>query len=216
MAATTASPTHPPTGPASAATDDGLAALLSQITDDDAPDVSAALTKPTDVERPERADVGHIESDGGILFDPELASYGARFVGLVIDNVVVSLCLIPGIALILGGSTPLILLGLLAMLVGFGGATVLYARSVSTSGQWIGNRVMGTMVVDVRNGRTVSGGEAGLRFVLRSLVSSIFCVGFLIALGSSQRRTFHDNVAGTVVTRPQRATWSIDDEVDGG
>jgi len=47
-------------------------------------------------------------------------------------------------------------------------------------------------------------------------VSSIFLIGFLVALGNSQRRTFHDNFAGTVVTRPPRATWSIDDEVASG
>ena len=41
-------------------------------------------------------------------------------------------------------------------------------------------------------------------------------IGFLVALGNSQRRTFHDNIAGTVVTRPPRATWSIDDEVTDG
>ena len=180
------------------------------------PAVGAALTKPTEVERPERTEVAHIESDGGIDFDPELASYGARFGGLVIDTAIVSLCLLPGIVLIAVGSTPLIILGLLVMILGFGGATVSYARAVSSTGQWIGNRITATSVVDARNGRIVSAGEAGLRFVLRYLVSMIFLIGFLVALGNSQRRTFHDNAAGTVVTRPPRATWSIDDEVAGG
>ncbi len=41
---------------------------------------------------------------------------------------------------------------------------------------------------------------------------SILFFGFLMALGNSQRRTFHDNIAGTVVIRPTRASWSIDDE----
>ena len=41
-------------------------------------------------------------------------------------------------------------------------------------------------------------------------------IGFLVALGNSQRRTFHDNIAGTVVARRPRATWSIDDEVTDG
>ncbi len=178
--------------------------------------MGTALTKPTDVARPERAEVAHIESDGGIAFDPALASYGERFNGLVIDTIVVSLCVLPGLASILVGTTPLIILGLLLMVAGFGGATVLYARAVSSTGQWIGNRVTNTKVVDARNGRTIAAGEAGLRFVLRYLVSTIFLIGFLMALGNSQRRTFHDNVAGTVVTRPPRATWSIDDEVAGG
>ena len=192
---------------------------MSQISDDDAsgaPSAAAPLSKPTVVERPEKPEVAHIESEGGIDFDPDLASFGARFGGLLIDNIVVSLCLLPGMALVLVGSTALIILGLLVMVVGFGVATVSYARAVATSGQWIGNRVTGTKVVDARNGRMVTAGEAGLRFLLRYLVSSIFYIGFLMALGNSQRRTFHDNIAGTVVTRPPRASWSIDDEaIDG-
>ena len=190
--------------------------MLSQITDDDvatAPTVGAALTKPTDVERPEKAEAVEIESEGGIDFDPEPAGYGARLGGLLIDSIIVALCLVPGIALVIAGSTPLIIVGLLLMVVGFGCATVLYSRAVSSTGQWIGNRVTNTTVVDVRNGRLVGGGEAGLRFVLRYFVSMIFFIGFLIALGNSQRQTFHDKAAGTVVTRPKRATWSIDDEV---
>jgi uncharacterized RDD family membrane protein YckC len=207
------------TGPASPATDDDLAALLSQITDDgvtSVPTVGAPLTKPTDVERPERAGAVTIQSEGGIDFDPDLASFGARFVGLLIDSVLVLLFMAPGSALVLAGSTPLIVLGLLVGIVGFGGATVLYGRAVSRTGQWIGNRVTKTRVVDARNGRMITTGEAGLRFFLRWFVSSILFIGFLMALFDSQRRTFHDNVAGTVVIRPPRARWSIDDEVTDG
>jgi len=193
--------------------------LLSQITDEEvpvAPEVGAALTKPTDAERPERIEVARIESEGGIDFDPALASYGARLGGLLIDTVVTTLFMLPGIALVVVGSTPLVVVGMLVTVVGFCAATVMYARAVSSSGQWIGNRVTSTTVVDARNGRMISAGEAGLRFVLRSFVSSIFLIGFLVALGNSQRRAFHDNFAGTVVTRPPRATWSIDDEVTNG
>ena len=189
---------------------------MSQITDDEvpaAPAVGAALTKPTDVERPDRVEVAHIESEGGIDFDPALASYGTRLGGLLIDTVITTLFMLPGFALVVVGSMPLVVVGMLAMVVGFIAATVMYARAVSSSGQWIGNRVTSTTVVDARNGRMIAAPEAGLRFVLRSFVSSIFLIGFLVALGNSQRRTFHDNFAGTVVTRPPRATWSIDDEV---
>jgi uncharacterized RDD family membrane protein YckC len=203
----------------SAATDDDLASLLSQISDEPetaVPTVGAPLTKPTDVERPARAAAVTIESEGGIDFDPVLASYGARFGGLVIDNVIVLLSMLPGMVLVIAGSTPLIIVGLLVMLAGFSVTTMLYARAVSSTGQWVGNRVTNTKVVDVRNGRTVTAGEAGLRFIIRYFVSSILYIGFLIAPFNSQRQTFHDMVAGTVVTRPPRATWSIDDEVADG
>ena len=216
--AATPAPNRSAVGPTSASTDDDLAALLSQISDDEAtaPTVGAPLTKPTDVERPEKAQAVHIESEGGIDFDPELASYASRFGGLILDTLIVTVCIMPGLFLVLAGSTPLRIVGLALMAVGFGGATALYSRAVASSGQWVGNRVTNTKVVDARNGRTITTGEAALRFVLRYLVSSILLIGFLVAFGNSQRRTFHDNVAGTVVTRPPRATWSIDDEVTDG
>lgn len=107
------------------------------------------------------------------------------------------------------------IVGILLMAVGFVGATVLYARGVAANAQGIGNRVMNTAVVDARNGRTIGVGEAALRFAVRWFVSSILLFGFLMAFGNSQRRTLHDNIAGTVVTRPPRAVWSIDDEAAG-
>jgi len=118
----------------------------------------------------------------------------------------------PGVIVAALGSTVLILLGALLVAAGFVGATVLYGRAVAATGQWFGNRVASTKVVDVRNGRLVDGGNAGLRFVIRFLVSPILLIGFLMAFTNNQRRTFHDNIAGTVVTRPPRATWSIDDD----
>jgi uncharacterized RDD family membrane protein YckC len=185
------------------------------IDDISAPAVGAALTKPTDVTRPERAAAAIVETEGGIDFDPDFASFGARAIGLAVDLAILTLWLLPGIALIASGTTALVLLGLVAEVVGFGAATVLYARSVSRSGQSPGNRVARTKVVDARTGRLVSPEEAGLRYALRFLVSIIFFIGFLVAFGDSQRRTFHDKHAGTVVTRPPRASWSIDDEVTG-
>jgi uncharacterized RDD family membrane protein YckC len=202
-----------PVGPASAVTDQELAALLARIGDDVAPPAAVSTpTKPADAVRPERADVAQVVSDGGLAFDPHLATFGARLGGLLIDAAAVLLFMLPGLGLVVAGSTPLIVLGVVAMMFGFGTATALSARAVSTNGQWIGNRMTGTKVVDVRNGRTVTTGEAGLRFVVRFCVSSIFGIGFLMALGNSQRQTLHDRIAGTVVTGRPRATWSIDDE----
>ena len=165
--------------------------------------------------RPERAGAALLESEGGIDFDPVFASFGARAVGLSVDLVILTLLLVPGIAFVLAGSTPLVLIGLVLMVAGFGAGTVLYTRAIVSTGQSVGNRVAGTKVVDARNGRPVESGEAGLRYVLRFAVSIFFFIGFLVAFADPQRRTFHDKIAGTVVTRPARQSWSIDDEVGG-
>jgi uncharacterized RDD family membrane protein YckC len=153
-----------------------------------------------------------IESEGGIDFQPSFASFGARFIGLIVDTVVLAVLCAPGIFFLLTGSGAGIAIGAVLVFIGFCLSTLLYAKGVSTTGQSFGNRVTKTRVVDARNGRTVSAGEAGTRYVIRTLFSSILFIGFLLAFGNSQRRTFHDNVAGTVVVRPTRATWSIDDE----
>ena len=225
----TASPTPPPpaspppppppaSNPAPAGYDPELAELLARIDEDgdiSAPAIGAELTKPTDVTRPERAAAAVIESAGGLDFDPVFASFGARAIGLLVDLVILTLLLVPGCASIVAGSTPLILLGLALIAAGFAVGTVLYTRAITSTGQSVGNRVAGTKVVDARNGRPVESGEAALRYVLRFAVSIIFFIGFLVALVDPQRRTFHDKIAGTVVTRPARESWSIDDEVGG-
>jgi len=128
--------------------------------------------------------------------------------------VLTTLCL-PGLAFLTFGSGALaIVLGAVLLFAGFCVATVLYARGVSRTGQSIGNRLTKTHVVDARNGHTIAAGEAGTRYVVRMLISMILFIGFLVALGNSQRRTFHDNIAGTVVIQRPRASWSIDDETE--
>ena len=174
--------------------------------------VGAATTLPTDVTRPPAAAAVVIEAGSGLAFDPSFASYGARLAGLLVDVAVLTVLCIPGLALTIGGTGEGVLLGTFCLFLGFAVATVLYAKGVSSTGQSIGNRVTSTRVVDARNGSVIPIGEAGTRYVVRMLVSMILFFGFLMALGNSQRRTFHDNIAGTVVIRPTRASWSIDDE----
>ena len=204
----------PPTTP------DDMQELLDRLHDEmdlgeqsDTIAVGTATTKPTDVTRPQMASSVVIETGSGLAFDPTFASYGARFAGLLVDIVVLTVLCIPGLALTIAGSGALVFLGVLLLFVGFAAATVLYAKGVSSTGQSIGNRVTSTHVVDARNGELIPIAEAGTRYVVRMLVSMVLFIGFLMALGNTQRRTFHDNIAGTVVIRPTRASWSIDDEV---
>lgn len=177
-----------------------------------APAVGSALTKPTEASRPTRPASDATESDGGIGFDPEFASFGSRAIGLVVDWLVLDAFLLVGVVLVVIGSTPSILLGIVALAAGFVAATVVYSRQVASTGQSFGNRVANTKVVDVRNGHLLDSGAAATRYALRFLVSPVLLFGFVMALFDSDRRTFHDQFAGSVVTRPARASWSIDDE----
>ena len=175
------------------------------------PTVGSALTAPTDVSRPARPETEAV-AENGILFDRAFASFVERAVGLIVVWLVLDLFLLPGIVHVATGSAAGIALGVVAMAVGFVAATVVNTRAVSRTGQTIGNRVASTRVVDARNGNLVDSGAAATRYVLRFLISPILFLGFLVAFTNPERRTFHDRFAGTIVTRPPRASWSIDDE----
>jgi hypothetical protein len=175
--------------------------------------LDAPLTNPTDVVRPAQAAAAVIESTGGADFDPEFAAFGPRLIGWLIDTTVMLILMTPGVAVIVAGSSiPSTVIGIALAVAGFLVATVLYARSVTRTGKWIGNRITHTEVVDVLNGSRLDHGRSSTRFVIRQLVSPIFFFGFLMALGDGQRRGFHDQMASSIVVRPPRQTWSIDDE----
>jgi uncharacterized RDD family membrane protein YckC len=199
--------------------DEEMAELLRLLQDEGesaAPAVGTALTKPTDVHRPTRQPAALIESEGGIGFDPEFAPFGARALGFLVDALVLAFLLAPGIVLMTSGGVARTVLGLAVAVFGFSLGTLLYARMVSRRAQSFGNLVTKTKVVDARHGRRVGAAEAGLRYVLRFTVSLVLFAGFLVAFGDSQRRTFHDKVAGTVVIGRPRESWSIEDEMKPG
>ncbi len=191
---------------------DDILRRLGDVEDAPVPAIGTALTRPTDVERPERAAAAVIESEGGLEFRPEFASFGARAVGILVDVAVLTLFELPAIAVFALASGPVLVIGVLLALATFVLATAIYGRAIGSTGQSIGNRVASTRVVDARNGRTVSVAAGATRYVVRMLISPVLLVGYLMGVFSSDRRTLQDQVAGTVVIRPPRASWSIDDE----
>ena len=174
-----------------------------------APEVGGRLTDPRDLERPSTASDIVVESTGGLSFDPTFASYAQRAVAILVDTVVLGVALVPGIVVVgLGG--PLVVVGLLLMVAAFAAVTFLASRSIAATGQWIGNRVAKTRIVDGINGSTIDTGRAAFRFLARHLVSPVFLFGFIVAFTDSQRRTFHDRLAGSVVVGRTREVWTAD------
>ncbi|MEP1126576.1 MAG: RDD family protein [Ilumatobacter sp.] len=176
------------------------------------PAVGARLTDPRDLARPSSASGIVVEVGSGVGFDPTFATFGQRALGAIVDTIVVTLAVLPGFLLLrLTDGAGLALLALLLMVGGFTAVVVLAARSIATSGKWIGNRVTGTTVVDGINGSFVDPGRAGLRMIGRHVLSPFLLLGYLVALPDGQRRTFHDRLAGTVVIRRSREVWNADD-----
>ena len=153
-----------------------------------------------------------VESSGALSYRPVIAGWGPRVLGIVVDVVALGAALAPGAALLLrGGDASRELLGVLLMVLAYVGATFWYARSVASTGRWLGNRVAGTRVVHAVGGTNLDVGAAATRFVLRTVVSPVLLLGFLVAWRDAQRRTFHDTFVGSIVVGRPRETWSAGD-----
>ncbi len=119
------------------------------------------------------------------------ASFGIRFVALLIDTILLGIIGYV-IALILGqalGTVVQILLGLgyYAYLEG------------SPSGQTIGKRAMNIRVIDFSTGGPIGPTRALVRYLGR-ILSSIPCLlGYFWMLWDSEKQTWHDKIAQTVV-----------------
>ena len=213
-APTAAAPTPPP--PAERPPVHDLSDLLSQIGDGsvaDTPGLGAELTDPRDAERPKGLGPVAIKSSGAINFDPEFASFANRFAGFLIDSVVTLAAIGPGLMVLLLGPGALRFSGILIAIIGLALVAWWYGSAVSTSGQWVGNRVTHTKVVDVSSGNLLDRTRATSRFLIRVLISPAFLFGFIVAFTNSQHRAFHDQFASSIVTRPTRVSWSIGDDV---
>jgi uncharacterized RDD family membrane protein YckC len=220
------SPGREPAAEAPAGVDDDLADILARLGADDdpnpndandttaitAPGIGDELTDPRDLSRPSTSSGIVVDVGSGLEFDPSFATIGQRAIGAIVDTVVITLAVVPGLLITqLGDGTAISLLATAVAVLGVLAVIVLGARSIAKDGKWIGNRVAGTTVVNGINGTFVDQGRAGLRMFGRHVISPVFLFGYLMAFADSERRTFHDRLAGTVVIRRQRETWTSED-----
>ena len=158
----------------------------------------------------------------------EYGSFGARFVALLIDQVLIVIGpAVVGVILIVVGApkdcvtfddqfgssnvtcaTPakggLIALGILILFVGiFVMGYLLWAKPVGEGRQTIGQRTMSVRVVDADTGNPVIGtGRAYGRWLMRTFISQLFCyLGFLWSLWDDRDQTWHDKVVNTIVVK---------------
>ena len=172
------------------------------------------MTDPRDLERPSTASQIVIEAEGGLDFDPTFATFGTRAFELVVDMVVLSLAMLPGLLVAALGGGSMWIVGLLVAGVGFVAYVVLTARSIARSGRSVGNRTADTRVVDGITGKHIDMGRALLRTLVRHVFSTILMLGFIVAFFDSQRRTFHDLLARTVVVGREREVWTAGSTAD--
>ncbi len=126
----------------------------------------------------------------GVVSGPR-ASFGIRFVAVLIDSIIVGI--VGAILSLVLGSTIGSVLNLVLGLAYYG-----YLEG-SPSGQTVGKKAMNIRVIDFNGGGPIGPGRALLRYVGR-ILSAIPCLlGYFWMLWDSEKQTWHDKIATTVV-----------------
>ncbi len=137
------------------------------------------------------ADFGPGPTGGGSVQSGPRASFGTRLVALLIDIVLLGIVgtIITAIFRPVIGTVLQIVLGL---------AYYAYLEG-SPSGQTVGKKAMNIRVVDYNTGGPIGPTRALIRYLGR-FISSIVCfVGYFWMLWDSEKQTWHDKIATTVV-----------------
>ena len=119
------------------------------------------------------------------------ASFGIRFVALLID--VVLLTVIGFVVRLILGNALGSAVNLLVGLAYYG-----YLEG-SPSGQTVGKRAMSIRVIDFGSGGPIGPGRALIRYLGRILSSIPFLLGYFWMLWDKDKQTWHDKIATTVV-----------------
>ena len=143
---------------------------------------------------------------------PELASFGLRLVGALIDGLIMMLLLVPlmfatgYISDIMSGIQPGLLDNLKIALLGFVVFLVVQGYFLNASGQTIGKKILGTKIVTMDNEKPEFLKLILMRYVTIHAISQIPILGGIFALVNyififfgDQRQCLHDKFAGTKV-----------------
>ncbi|MER6192435.1 RDD family protein [Streptomyces cyaneofuscatus] len=135
---------------------------------------------------------------GGV---PELAHWGLRAGGLIIDGLIIGApyLLLVGIGGAMGDAAGgiLALLGFLVMI----GLTLWQLYQEGTTGQTIGKKAVGIRVLREADGRPLGFGMAFVRRLAHFLDSIACYIGWLWPLWDEKKQTFADKVCSSVVIR---------------
>jgi uncharacterized RDD family membrane protein YckC len=119
------------------------------------------------------------------------AGFWQRFAALLIDGILLTIVNVILRAIAgMGGGTGLGTLVSLAYFTYFEGGP---------TGQTIGKKAMGIRVIDFGGGGSIGYGRAFIRWIGRFVSAIVFLLGYLWMLWDSERQTWHDKFANSVV-----------------
>lgn len=119
------------------------------------------------------------------------ATFFQRFFAALIDGVVLGIVELV-VQAILGRSIG----GIAGLAIGIGYYGYLEG---GPSGQTVGKRALGIRVVDFPGGGPIGFSRGVLRYFARILSAIVFLLGYLWMLWDSEKQTWHDKIASTVV-----------------
>lgn len=159
-------------------------------------------------EKPDQLNEKHVKS---IPLKPqnnslEYASFGARFLGFLLDGLIIGLISTPllifYIYLSLNSSPQVIIFGFLLIIGAQLIITHLYfAVPISKKGYTLGRKAAGIMYLDQSTLTYPSKGKVWLRLFGYAISQAILMIGFLTMLGDSKHQALHDKIAGTIVVK---------------
>lgn len=138
------------------------------------------------------------DTENTVSGDFVLASFGQRLVAFIIDIIILTMFLVVIVFMLvfeedqMSESTPQII-GTFLLTAYF---VILESSSLSAT---FGKKIMGIYVI-TENGDKLSIGKAIIRNLARQL-SSIFFIGYIMALFTEKTQTLHDKIAKTLVVK---------------
>jgi len=145
----------------------------------------------------------------GLTYQPPLAGIGSRFLAMLVDGLIGSLMMLPGLAIILyaimanpnNPSIPALIFGVLLTFVLWLGLLALMLV-MWTRAQTPGKRLLGLRVIKLDTGQPASFWRMVLREIVGKWVSGVICyLGFIWAFLDANKQAWHDKIAGTIVVK---------------
>jgi uncharacterized RDD family membrane protein YckC len=150
---------------------------------------------------------------------PELASFGLRLLGVIIDTVIMLMIMVPimfatgfiNIDEMMKGIQPPLMSRIWMAFAGFGVFLLVQGYFLYTSGQTIGKKILGTRIVNADNEKPEFFKLIGLRYATVHFISQIPCLGAVFGIANAlcifmgdERKCLHDRFAGTKVIMDKR------------
>ncbi|PCG81549.1 hypothetical protein CIB93_34865 [Streptomyces sp. WZ.A104] len=131
---------------------------------------------------------------------PELAHWGLRFGGLIIDGLVL---MVPYIFVVIGGAVGDAFGAILAIVgfLGLIGVAIWQLYQEGTTGQTVGKKAVGIRLLREADGRPLGFGMAFVRRLAHFLDSLACYIGWLWPLWDEKKQTFADKVCSSVVVK---------------